>query len=35
MNLPPDLVAEIQRLHGVEGWKVGTIARLKHVHPGA
>lgn len=32
MNLPPDLVAEIQRLYGVEGWKVGTIARLMHVH---
>jgi len=32
MNLPLELVAEIQRLYGVEGWKVGTIARLKHVH---
>lgn len=32
MKLPAELVAEIQRLYAVESWKVGTIARLKHVH---
>ena len=32
MTLAPDLVAQILRLHTVEKWRVGTIARQLHVH---
>jgi len=32
MTLAPDLVAQILRLHAVEKWRVGTIARQLHVH---
>lgn len=32
MTIAPDLVAQIQRLHTVEKWRVGTIARQLHVH---
>jgi transposase len=32
MTLAPDLVAQIVRLHTVEKWRVGTIARQLHVH---
>src|SRR6218665_500268 len=32
MTIGPDLVAQILRLHEVEKWRVGTIARQLHVH---
>jgi len=32
MTIAPDLVAQILRLHAVEKWRVGTIARQLHVH---
>lgn len=32
MTIAPDLVAQILRLHTVEKWRVGTIARQLHVH---
>jgi hypothetical protein len=32
MTLGPDLVAQMVRLHTVEKWRVGTIARQLHVH---
>jgi transposase len=32
MTIAPDLVAQILRLHEVEKWRVGTIARQLHVH---
>ena len=32
MTIAPDLVAQILRLHTVERWRVGTIARQLHVH---
>jgi transposase len=32
MTIAPDLVAQILRLHMVEKWRVGTIARQLHVH---
>jgi transposase len=32
MTIAPDLVAQILRLHSVEKWRVGTIARQLHVH---
>ena len=32
MTTAPDLVAQILRLHAVEKWRVGTIARQLHVH---
>ena len=32
MTIAPDLVAQIVRLHTVEKWRVGTIARQLHVH---
>ena len=32
MTIAPDLVARILRLHTVEKWRVGTIARQLHVH---
>ena len=32
MTVAPDLVAQILRLHAVEKWRVGTIARQLHVH---
>ena len=32
MTVAPDLVAQILRLHTVEKWRVGTIARQLHVH---
>jgi transposase len=32
MTIAPDLVAQILRLHKVEKWRVGTIARQLHVH---
>ena len=32
MTVAPDLVAQILRLHSVEKWRVGTIARQLHVH---
>ena len=32
MTTAPDLVAQILRLHTVEKWRVGTIARQLHVH---
>ena len=32
MTIAPDLVARILRLHPVEKWRVGTIARQLHVH---
>jgi transposase len=32
MTIAPDLVAQILRLHLVEKWRVGTIARQLHVH---
>ena len=32
MTIAPDLVAQILRLHSVERWRVGTIARQLHVH---
>ena len=34
MTIAPDLVARILRLHTVEKWRVGTIARQLHVHHG-
>ena len=32
MTIAPDMVAQILRLHAVEKWRVGTIARQLHVH---
>ena len=32
MTIAPDLAAQILRLHDVEHWRVGTIARQLHVH---
>jgi hypothetical protein len=32
--IPPELEAEILRLHHAEGWPVGTLARQLHVHHG-
>ena len=32
MTIAPDLAAQILRLHAVEKWRVGTIARQLHVH---
>jgi transposase len=32
MTIAPDLAAQILRLHIVEKWRVGTIARQLHVH---
>src|SRR6218665_1006309 len=32
MTIGPDFVAQILRLHEVEKWRVGTIARQLHVH---
>ena len=32
MTLRPELVAQILRLHEVDKWRVGTIARQLHVH---
>ena len=32
MTIAPDMVAQILRLHTVEKWRVGTIARQLHVH---
>jgi transposase len=32
MTIAPDLVAQILRLHTVQKWRVGTIARQLHVH---
>jgi len=32
MTIAPDLVAQILRMHTVEKWRVGTIARQLHVH---
>lgn len=32
MTIAPDLVAQTLRLHTVEKWRVGTIARQLHVH---
>ena len=32
MTIAPDLVAQILRLHTVEKWRVGSIARQLHVH---
>ena len=32
MTIAPDLVAQILRLHAVEKWRVGTIARQTRVH---
>jgi transposase len=32
LTIAPDLVAQILRLHAVEKWRVGTIARQLHVH---
>lgn len=32
MTIPPELVAQILRLHEAEHWRVGTIARQLHVH---
>ena len=32
MTTAPDLVAQILRLHAVEKWRAGTIARQLHVH---
>jgi len=32
MTIAPDLVAQILRLHDVEKWRAGTIARQLHVH---
>ena len=32
MTIAPDLAAQIVRLHTVEKWRVGTIARQLHVH---
>jgi transposase len=32
MTIAPDLAAQILRLHTVEKWRVGTIARQLHVH---
>ncbi len=32
MTIAPDLVAQMLRLHTVEKWRVGTIARQLHVH---
>ena len=32
MTIAPDLAAQILRLHDVEHWRVGTIARQLHIH---
>ena len=32
MTIAPDLIAQTLRLHAVEKWRVGTIARQLHVH---
>ena len=34
MTIPPEVEAQILRLHHVEKWRRGTIARQLHVHHG-
>ena len=34
MTIPPEVEAQILRLHHVEKWRRGTIARQMHVHHG-
>jgi transposase len=34
MTIPPEVEAQILRLHHVEKWRVGTISRQLHVHHG-
>jgi transposase len=34
MTIPPEVEAQILRLHHVEKWRVGTIARQLHLHHG-
>jgi hypothetical protein len=34
MTIPPEVEAQILRLHHVEKWPRGTIARQLHVHHG-